>query len=90
MRPTTFIPMNLTPEELAAAKAALRTEPLTPADLVLMKKYPRHTLTQAREIDATAPVLPFRAGTGCTHHEAGHDFQMAQAEYHGIYDNGLR
>ena len=48
----------LTPEELAAAKRAIAKgrpplEGLSEADKRLLKKYPRHSLEQAREIDGT-------------------------------------
>lgn len=55
--------MNITPEEIAAAKRALAkmrppTTGLSPENVALMKKYPRHTLEQAREIDAALPEVP--------------------------------
>lgn len=60
----------LTQRELDLAKAALAAKrkmiPLaaippgsrTPEEHDLAKKYPRHTLEQAREIDATGPTVP--------------------------------
>ena len=59
--------MKLTPEELSAAKRQLAkmNANLTDEDRELMKKYPRHTLEQAREIDATQPpcaALGFTSG----------------------------
>lgn len=55
--------MKLTAEEMALAQQALRK--LRPVvgvsadDIALMKKYPRHTLAQAREIEG-APAPPSR------------------------------
>jgi hypothetical protein len=59
--------MKLTPEEIAEAKRQLaKMKPqLSEADKRLMKKYPRHTLEQAREIDVTQPpcaALGFTSG----------------------------
>ena len=60
--------MNLSPEELAEAKAAidkLRRENLISSmskeDQELMRKYPKHTLEAARMIDAT-PLTPCVCG----------------------------
>ena len=54
--------MKLTPEEIATAKAELakmRQSPsLSEEDKLLMAKYPRHTLEQAREINSTQPSVP--------------------------------
>jgi hypothetical protein len=57
--------MNLSPEELEKAKAAidkLRRENListmSKEDQELMRKYPKHTLAAAREIDATPLDCP--------------------------------
>ena len=52
--------MKLTPEEIAEAKRQLaKLKPtITEADKLLMKKYPRHTLEQAREIDSALPSVP--------------------------------
>jgi hypothetical protein len=59
--------MKLTPEEIAEAKRQLaKLNPtLSMEDQLLMKKYPRHTLAEAREIDATPPpcaALGFKSG----------------------------
>jgi hypothetical protein len=59
--------MKLTPEEIAEAKRQLaKLNPtLSMEDQLLMKKYPRHTLAEAREIDATPPpcaALGFTSG----------------------------
>ena len=48
--------MRLTDHELALAKIALakrRPPPMTKEDAVLLAKYPRHSLAQAREIEGT-------------------------------------
>ena len=52
--------MKLTPEEIAEANRQLaKLKPtMTEADKLLMKKYPRHTLEQAREIDSALPSVP--------------------------------
>lgn len=66
--------MKLTPEELAEAKAQIERmkatksgamlSGLSPEDAALAKKYPRHTLEQAREIEATprAPMIGISSG----------------------------
>jgi len=60
--------MNLSPEEIAKAKAELAKmhhqaylNSLSPADRELLRKYPKHTLEAARMIDAT-PLTPCVCG----------------------------
>jgi len=60
--------MNLSPEEIAKAKAELAKmhhqsylDKLPEADRELLKKYPKHTLEAARMIDAT-PLTPCVCG----------------------------
>lgn len=54
----------MTPREIELAKQAAakllrdRAPGLSPEDRLLLRKYPKHTLEQAREIDATGPQLP--------------------------------
>lgn len=54
----------MTPREIELAKQAAarllrdRAPGLSPEDRELLRKYPKHTLEQAREIDATGPQLP--------------------------------
>ena len=66
--------MKPTPEELAEAKLQLermkRRQPgamlsgLSPADALLAKKYPRHTIEEAREIDSATrePMIGISSG----------------------------
>jgi hypothetical protein len=58
--------MKMTEEEKALAKKAIakllrQVDPnLSESDKELLAKYPRHTLEEAREIDATRSPIPLR------------------------------
>lgn len=58
--------------------------PLCRADLELMRKYPKHTLAEARLIDSTvlcrATLLPDQAGR-----EPGYDFNRLQWQANGEF-----
>lgn len=79
----------MTPEELTQAKTQLAAMKqhgsatvLTAADLALLKKYPRHTLADARLIDTAtgAGALPL---PGQEIHVSGDDFQYLQWQESG-------
>lgn len=78
----------LTQEELAQAKRQLadmmkagQAAHLSPDDVALLKKYPKHTLAEARKIDeATFPRQPLPEHVI---HDAGEDFQYIQWQESG-------
>ena len=74
--------MKLTPQELEAAKRALHRirapRNLTPDDIALMAKYPKHTLEQAREIDQATSPVPIQHPGQDLGHVSGFDRIVAQ------------
>lgn len=82
--------MRMTPEEIEAAKRALakltQSPEVTTEDIALLKKYPRHTLEQAREIDSAAPWHPGTKPGETMGITSG--FEKIRAQEHGIHLSG--
>lgn len=72
----------LSPEELAAAKRALKRmrghRELSAEDVRLMTEYPKHTLEEAREIDAATSPVPIQHPGQDLGHVSGFDRIIAQ------------
>lgn len=61
---------------IARLEGKLARQPLTEEDIELMRKYPRHTLEQARHIDSAHPSGMESQGTG-------EGFLKCQFDYEG-------
>lgn len=82
----------MTPSEMELAKQAAarllrdRAPGLSPEDRELLRKYPKHTLEQAREIDATGPQLPKDHGGQSLGYISG--FEQLRHQERGNYHLG--
>jgi hypothetical protein len=74
----------MTDREIALAKQAAakllrdRAPGLSEADRHLLRKYPKHTLEQAREIEATGPQMPKDHRVQSLGYVSGFDLIVAQ------------
>lgn len=65
----------------AAAKLLRDRAPgLTESDRHLLRKYPKHTLEEAREIEATGPQMPLKHRTQDIGFVSGFELIVAQEE----------